>query len=152
MVPDTFFQPPPFLLSASSLILDASFPTLNPSRLPMTTTALPAWHDSLLMRAARRQSVPRTPIWLMRQAGDMSEYRALRKTLGFLELCNAPTSAPRSCSTTVERLGGGCRHHLLRPAGLLEPLGLNVEFTSGEGPLLDPPLRSATDVGSPAGT
>ena len=29
---------------------------------------------------------------------------------------------------------------------LLEPLGLQVEFTTGEGPLVSPPLRSAADV------
>ena len=43
-----------------------------------------AWYDSVFMRACRRQEVPYTPIWLMRQAGRyMQEYREVRRADDF---------------------------------------------------------------------
>ena len=66
----------------------------------------PAWSNSLLMKAARREPVERTPVWLMRQAGRyMPEYRELRRTTPFLDLCKNPDLAAEIMLTTVERLG-----------------------------------------------
>jgi uroporphyrinogen decarboxylase len=43
--------------------------------------------NDLILRAARRQPVERTPIWLMRQAGRyMSVYRSVRERYGFLQM------------------------------------------------------------------
>ena len=47
-----------------------------------------------ILRAARRQPVDRTPIWLMRQAGRyMSVYRAIRERYGFLQMVKIPEVA-----------------------------------------------------------
>ena len=44
--------------------------------------------------ACRRLAVPRTPIWLMRQAGRyMPEYRAIRAKHGMLEVMRTPDLA-----------------------------------------------------------
>src|SRR5919205_1209062 len=44
--------------------------------------------DSPFMRACRREQVPYTPVWLMRQAGRyMKEYREIRARHTFLEMC-----------------------------------------------------------------
>ena len=46
------------------------------------------------LAACRREATPYTPVWLMRQAGRYQpEYRAIRKKLGFLELCKTPDAA-----------------------------------------------------------
>src|SRR5690242_13562124 len=61
--------------------------------------------QSVFMRACRREPVPYTPIWLMRQAGRyMPEYRAVRARTGFLELCKTPSLAAEVTVTAAERL------------------------------------------------
>ncbi|MBA3568144.1 MAG: hypothetical protein H0W28_02190, partial [Pyrinomonadaceae bacterium] len=53
-----------------------------------------ALDNSPFMRACRREAVPYTPVWLMRQAGRyMREYRELRARMSFLELCKTPSLA-----------------------------------------------------------
>ncbi len=113
----------------------------------MPTPSLPAWHESLLLKAARREPVPRTPIWLMRQAGRyLPEYRALRRKLGFLEICKSPDRCAEIMLATVERLGVDAAILFSDLLLILEPMGLKLEFTAGEGPRLRPPIRQAADV------
>ncbi|MHB8902117.1 MAG: uroporphyrinogen decarboxylase [Thermoguttaceae bacterium] len=107
----------------------------------------PAWEDSLMMRAARRQPCPRTPVWLMRQAGRyMAEYRAVRARTSFLELCRNPALSAEVMCTAVERLGVDAAIIFSDLLLILEPLGLQLEFDSGEGPLIHNPVRTAAEV------
>ena len=47
--------------------------------------------EPLLVRAARREPVERTPVWFMRQAGrSLPEYRELRKQYGLFEIARQP--------------------------------------------------------------
>src|SRR5207253_3266414 len=63
-------------------------------------------YESPFMRACRREPVPYTPVWLMRQAGRyMREYREVRARTSFLELCKTPELAAEVTVTAVERLG-----------------------------------------------
>ena len=58
------------------------------------------------LAACRREPVPYTPVWLMRQAGRyMPEYRAVREKLGFLELCKRPDAAAEVTVTAAAALG-----------------------------------------------
>ena len=107
----------------------------------------PPWHDSLLLRAARREPVERTPVWLMRQAGRYQpEYRALRRTVTFLELCRNPALCAEVMLRTVEQLGVDAAILFSDLLLILEPMGLGLEFTAGEGPALDRPIRTPGDV------
>ncbi|HKC09832.1 MAG TPA: uroporphyrinogen decarboxylase, partial [Methylomirabilota bacterium] len=94
--------------------------------------------------ACLRRPTPFTPIWLMRQAGRyMPEYRAVRARLGFLELCKNPDAAAEVTLQPVERLGVDAAILFADILLVLEPLGVGLEFTRGDGPRIERPVRSA---------
>lgn len=106
-----------------------------------------ALSNSVFMRACRREAVPYTPIWLMRQAGRyMREYREVRARLTFLELCKTPALAAEVTVTAAERLGVDAAIIFADILLIIEPMGLQLEFSKGEGPVIHNPVRSATDV------
>ena len=99
------------------------------------------------MRACRREPVPYTPIWLMRQAGRyMPEYRAVRSKTNFLELCKTPSLAAEVTVTAAERLGVDAAIIFADILLILEPMGIELEFAHGEGPVIHNPVRQASDV------
>jgi uroporphyrinogen decarboxylase len=99
------------------------------------------------MRACRREPVPYTPIWLMRQAGRyMPEYRAVRAKTTFLELCKTPSLAAEVTVTAAERLGVDAAIIFADILLILEPMGVDLEFAHGEGPVIHNPVRQASDV------
>jgi uroporphyrinogen decarboxylase len=104
--------------------------------------------NDLLLRALLRQPVPRTPLWIMRQAGRyLPEYRATREQAGdFMSLCRNPELA---CEVTMQPL----RRYKLDAAILFsdiltvpDALGLGLYFVSGEGPKFERPVRTASDI------
>src|ERR1043165_4793543 len=99
------------------------------------------------MRACRREPVPYTPIWLMRQAGRyMREYRDVRSKTSFLQLCKTPELAAEVTVTAVERLGVDAAIIFADIMLILEPLGIELEFAAGEGPVIHNPVRKPADV------
>ncbi len=118
----------------------------NPSPMP-TGDEKPAWYDSAFMRACRREPTEYTPVWLMRQAGRyMSEYREVRAKTTFLELCKNPQLCAEIMLTAVERLGVDAAIIFSDLLPILEPMGLELEFAQGEGPLIHNPVRESVDV------
>jgi uroporphyrinogen decarboxylase len=107
----------------------------------------PLLGDSPFMRALRREPVPYTPVWLMRQAGRyMREYREVRARTGFLELCKTPELASEVTVTAVERLGVDAAIIFADILLIVEPMGIDLEFARGEGPLIHNPVRTGSDV------
>lgn len=103
--------------------------------------------DSPFLRACRRESVPYTPIWLMRQAGRyMREYREVRARTTFLELCKTPSLAAEVTVTAAERLNVDAAIIFADILLILEPLGIDLEFAKGEGPVIHNPVRTGADV------
>ncbi|HEY2761301.1 MAG TPA: uroporphyrinogen decarboxylase, partial [Pirellulales bacterium] len=99
------------------------------------------------LKACRREPVPHTPIWLMRQAGRyMPEYRAVREKVKFLDLCKNPALCAEVMITAVQRLGVDAAIIFSDLLPILEPMGLDLEFSAGEGPVIHNPVREARDV------
>jgi uroporphyrinogen decarboxylase len=103
--------------------------------------------NSLFVRAAKAQSTERTPVWFMRQAGRyMAEYRAIRKQYSLIEICKHPKVAAQVTIEAAEILKVDAAiifADLLLP---LEVMGLNFQFTAGEGPQIEKPLRCEQDI------
>ncbi len=114
----------------------------------MASAALPdALRDSPFLKACRREPTDVTPIWLMRQAGRyMPEYREVRSKVSFLELCKDPGLATEVTVTAAERLGVDAAILFADILLILEPLGFDLEFAKGEGPVIHNPIREAGDV------
>lgn len=99
------------------------------------------------LRACRRERVDRTPVWFMRQAGRyMAEYRAIRTQHSLLEICAQPDLAAEVTLQPVHVLGVDAAilfADILLP---LVPMGINLEFAVGEGPVIHNSIRSSGDV------
>lgn len=105
------------------------------------------WAESDFLRACRGESVERTPVWLMRQAGRyMAEYRAVREKVGFLDLCKNPSLCSEVMCTAVDYLGVDAAIIFSDLLPILEPMGLDLEFAKGDGPKIHNPVREASDV------
>lgn len=105
------------------------------------------WYDGPFMRACRREASSVTPVWLMRQAGRyMSEYRAVREKTSFLDLCKNPALCAEVMVTAVEKLGVDAAIIFSDLLPILEPMGMDLEFAKGDGPVIHNPLREPGDV------
>jgi len=101
----------------------------------------------VLLKAARRQPTPVTPVWLMRQAGRyLPEYRAMRERHSFLDLCRNPEAAAEVTLQPVRRFPVDAAILFADILLILEPLGVGLEFARGEGPVIHRPVRGEADV------
>jgi len=101
-----------------------------------------------LLRALRRETVDRTPIWIMRQAGRyLPEYRQTRASAGgIIELFRSPELA---CEVTLQPLDRFALDAAILFSDILtvpDAMGLGLYFEAGEGPRFRKPVRSADDV------
>ena len=107
----------------------------------------PALHDCRLLKAARREPTDTTPVWIMRQAGRyLPEYMAVRSKVTFIELCKRPELAAEVTLTAQRVLGVDAAILFADLLPMLEPMGINLEYAKGEGPVIHNPIRTAADV------
>jgi uroporphyrinogen decarboxylase len=76
----------------------------------------------------------------------MEEYRALRTQYGFLELCKKPDLAAEITVTPVKRLKVDAAILFADILLILEPMGVGLEYSKGDGPVIHRPVRSGKDV------
>ncbi len=99
------------------------------------------------LEACRRRATDVRPVWFMRQAGRyLKPYRDIRAKHGILAICKNPELAAAVTLQPVEILDVDAAiifADLLLP---VEPMGLKLQFVTGEGPQIDNPITSSEDV------
>src|SRR5580704_8148067 len=107
----------------------------------------PELYDSRFLRAARREPVDTTPVWIMRQAGRyLPEYRNVRDKVSFLELCKRPELAAEVTLSAQQALGVDAAILFADLLPILEPMGFQLEYTPGDGPQIHNPVRTPEDL------
>src|SRR6478735_7317427 len=104
-------------------------------------------HNCRFLKACRREPVDRTPVWIMRQAGRyLPEYMAVRSQVTFIELCKRPELAAQVTLDAQRILGVDAAILFADLLPMLEPMGMDLEYQKGEGPVIHNPLETAADV------
>src|SRR5690606_32481500 len=100
--------------------------------------------NSLLLQAAQRKPVERTPVWLMRQAGRiLPEYRKVRASAGdFKTLVKTPELAAEVTIQPVDILGVDAAIIFSDILVIPEAMGLNYEMEEKRGPIF--PRKGST--------
>ena len=104
--------------------------------------------NDLYLRALNREPVPRTPVWVMRQAGRyLPEYLRVRKQAGdFMSLCSNPELACEVTLQPIDRFNLDAAILFSDILTIPDAMGLGLHFEAGEGPKFSNPIRSAADV------
>ena len=76
----------------------------------------------------------------------MREYREVRAKTTFLDLCKTPSLAAEVTVTATDRLGVDAAIIFADILLILEPMGIDLSFAEGEGPVIHNPVRNGTDV------
>ncbi len=101
------------------------------------------------MKACRCEDPGFTPVWLMRQAGRfLREYRELRSRVPFIDLCKTPDAAAEATLMAVDRLGVDAAIIFSDILLVLQSLGLSLEYSSADGPVIKRPVRTTRHVDS----
>jgi uroporphyrinogen decarboxylase len=107
----------------------------------------PALQNCRFLKAARREQTDTTPIWIMRQAGRyLPEYMSVRNKVTFIELCKSPELAAEVTLTAQRVLGVDAAILFADLLPMLEPMGIDLEYAKGEGPVIHNPIRTGAEV------
>ncbi len=102
---------------------------------------------STFLAACRREPVPVTPVWFMRQAGrSLPEYRALREGVPMLEACTRPDLVAEITLQPVRRLGVDAAIVFSDIVVPLRAAGVELDIVPGVGPVIASPVRCARDI------
>lgn len=104
-------------------------------------------HQCRFLKACRREPVDRTPVWIMRQAGRyLPEYMEVRSQVTFIELCKRPELAAQVTLDAQRILGVDAAILFADLLPMLEPMGMDLEYQKGEGPVIHNPIQSPEQV------
>jgi uroporphyrinogen decarboxylase len=107
----------------------------------------PRLADAALLRAARREALPRPPVWFMRQAGrSLPEYRKVREGIGMLESCRRPELVTEITLQPVRRYGVDAAIFYSDIVVPLKAVGVDLDIVPGTGPVIAQPFRTAADL------
>jgi uroporphyrinogen decarboxylase len=101
--------------------------------------------ESAFLSAARRQPVPHTPVWVMRQAGRyLPEYRELRSRVDFASLTH---SAEFAAEVTMQPIRRFPLDAAILFSDIMTPLqGMGIDLRFEPGPVVSQPIRTDAQV------
>ncbi|MFI6787033.1 uroporphyrinogen decarboxylase [Nonomuraea sp. NPDC050383] len=103
--------------------------------------------DSAFLRACRRQPVPHTPVWFMRQAGrSLPEYLKAREGVPMLQACATPDLAVEITMQPVRRYGVDAAVFFSDIVVPLKAIGVDLDIKPGVGPVVAQPIREEADL------
>lgn len=110
-------------------------------------TRHPGLADSALLKAARGEPVPHTPVWFMRQAGrSLPEYLKIREGVGMLESCMDADLVTEITLQPVRRYGVDAAIFFSDIVLPLKAVGVDLDIVAGVGPVVASPVRTLEDV------
>ena len=97
------------------------------------------------LRSCRGESVDRPPVWLMRQAGRyLPEYRAVRKGIGFLDMC---ADVERAVTVSLQPIDLVGSEAVILFQDIFTPIpAMGVALDFAPGPVIETPLRTADQI------
>ncbi|MET7315118.1 uroporphyrinogen decarboxylase [Streptomyces thermoviolaceus] len=106
-----------------------------------------AVHDSAFLKACRREPVPHTPVWFMRQAGrSLPEYHKVREGIPMLESCRRPDLVTEITLQPVRRHGVDAAIYYSDIVVPLKAIGVELDIKPGVGPVVERPFRTREDL------
>ncbi|NGN67884.1 uroporphyrinogen decarboxylase [Streptomyces sp. A7024] len=106
-----------------------------------------AAQDSAFLKACRREPVPHTPVWFMRQAGrSLPEYRKVREGVAMLDSCMRPDLVTEITLQPVRRHGVDAAIYFSDIVVPLKAIGIDLDIKPGVGPVVEQPIRSHEDL------
>ncbi|MFI6207738.1 uroporphyrinogen decarboxylase [Streptomyces sp. NPDC051041] len=111
------------------------------------TATSDAVKDSAFLKACRREPVPHTPVWFMRQAGrSLPEYRKVREGVPMLESCMRPELITEITLQPVRRHGVDAAIYFSDIVVPLKAIGVDLDIRPGVGPVVERPVRTRADL------
>src|ERR1700744_5898738 len=103
--------------------------------------------DSPFVRACRREPVPYTPVWYMRQAGrSLPEYLRLREGVSMLDSCTRPDMITAITMQPLRRYEVDAAILFSDIVVPLRAVGIDVDIKPGVGPVVATPVRTPADL------
>ncbi|HEU5156516.1 MAG TPA: uroporphyrinogen decarboxylase [Streptosporangiaceae bacterium] len=97
---------------------------------------------SVFLRACRRQPVPYTPVWFMRQAGrSLPEYRRVRADTPMLTACATPEMIVEITLQPLRRYSVDAAIFFSDIVVPLKAIGVDLDIKPGIGPVVAAPVR-----------
>jgi len=103
---------------------------------------------SPFIQACRREPVPYTPVWYMRQAGrSLPEYRKVREGVSMLDSCTRPDLITEITMQPLRRYDVDAAILFSDIVVPLRAVGIDVDIKAGIGPVVATPVRTSADLG-----
>jgi uroporphyrinogen decarboxylase len=113
----------------------------------MITGMMAITAKSPFVRACRRQPVPHTPVWYMRQAGrSLPEYRAARAGMSMLDACTRADVITEITLQPLRRFPVDAAVFFSDIVIPLRAVGLDIDLKPGVGPVMGQPFRGPGDL------